>query len=1222
MLPLWIIDLTQDADRRKTFTDLLGRVKGVLTDNENVLNGTDTKETQFIPAKIFLDKYENKEDARECIWYYSHFENPFNDKEVLNAPYRPSEQDEADINAYFKTLLELEAESNDKLKDIQDREGNYRKELFDIFNRDFQEVAVKEGQSFMDLLVKTMADAKAKALEKKDSVFEQDVVNALCLDFEQKLETEEQSFKDLLDKAMAEAESKASMNAKTIADAKAKVLEEFQLKSHRAKFEALYKKFKEKVEDETREFKAKMLSIKNDAKLTAEAVEKNNEEEIIQKDIFEQLYQEFQKHIVEEGREFMDLLVESMNDSETKIMQEAKQKMLLDKEVAYHTDIARTLYKDFQEKVVEQGQKFIDLLRRTSGHAYSVINICVIGDSTEKFSRLVFPSVAIMLQKEKGRILPHHVHQGVSILGAFYIPSNVNAREVNERNEIRKTLEEIDVQHNISTVRGYDRMLYYQNVQNRAENVYPLLNRAAEAEYLLQCLEHLYYACSEVHPLMNGVTDDCFYFSMGATSVYFDSLLQNKRDKHRVAKELLENFLKDGDLEKPDTGAPWFNGQLYLVALNADSAEDAAEQGARAGYLPSLDLRAALKPESIIEVFRDVSISINSVDEPTIRLDPIVEFRNKDLKRTYFLQDLKYYPAEMHYLINEYVDEASKEKFEASSKIRKSKTEDFAMKLSLGIKTLLKTCNVHTGGLKRVETNVDDLKTNIGKIRERVDKLLERELWQDAIINNEDNVPKKLRDFFIDYHQAYCNDLKAKSEKERCLCKSKKDIAMKLLKRNLGTETPLLSRLAKNFLQSLVTTIAMVPLLKMLSPDVFDLGDIYSHAAFWATGIFMIPVLIQIITLLCYYWNRRNIKRRLKAYYLHDAYARFVNRAYTEIQKYYDDCTELCDKYLKRCERIRKEVRIPDWKQDDLELPETRFNQPLAGGNFGGKLIMGEDEVEPAVIRLPTKSQCRVPDLNRSDYFGLINGYNDGIDILMRGIRLAEEQTHHYDEEKQQEVFESKDYQAKKEEKEWKESKDEFLVKLLDSIEHDLLPRNFPTVGDKVLGYKEKYNNDSKKQSANVLVPFAEYAATNGEFTTSADQEFVDLKTNDHRVEELLSSSLNVIPKVREDKDRDLYQRFMFLTRWRVFDYVRLNRVLPLEDFDEESRKELVCDIAANKQKCKQEACYPSSLLLLAMSRAGVSRDTNWLRLFPDRLPSGTVKADMDAYLNILNVDD
>ncbi len=1223
MLPLWIIDLTQDADRRKTFTDLLGRVKGVLTDNDNVLNGTDTNETQFIPAKIFLDKYENKEDARECIWYYSHFENPFNDKEVLNAPYSPSEQDEADIDAYFKSLLELEAESNDKLKDIQEREGNYRKELFDIFNRDFQEVAVKEGQSFMDLLVKTMADTKAKALEKKDSVFEQDVVDALCLDFEQKLETEEQSFKDLLDKAMAEAESKASMNAKTIADAKAKVLEEFQLKSHRAKFEALYKKFKEKVEDETREFKAKMLSIKNDAKLTAESVEKNNEEEIIQKDIFEQLYQEFQKHIVEEGREFMDLLVESMNDSETKIMQEAKQKMLLDKEVAYHTDIAKTLYKDFQEKVVEQGQKFIDLLRRTSGHAYSVINICVIGDSTEKFSRLVFPSVAVMLQKEKGRILPHHVHQGVSILGAFYIPSNVNAREVDERNEIRKTLEEIDVQHNISTVRGYDRMLYYQNVQNRAENVYPLLNRKAEAEYLLQCLEHLYYACSEVHPLMNGVTDDCFYFSMGATSVYFDSLLQNKRDKHRVAKELFEEFLKDGDLEKPDTGAPWFNGQVYLVALNADSSDGAAEQAVnRVGYLPSLDLRLALKPESIIEVFRDVSISINQVQEPIIRLDPILEFRNKDLKRVYFLQDLKYYPAEMHYLINEYVDGASKEKFEASSKIRKAKTEDFAMKLSLGIKTLLKTCDVHTGGLKRVETNVDELKTNIGKIRDRVDTLLERELWQDAIINNEDNVPKKLRDFFIDYHQAYCNDLKAKSEKERVLCKSKKDIALKLLKRNLGTETPLLSRLAKNFLQSLVTTIAVVPLLKLLSPDVFDLGDIYSHAALWATGIFMIPVLIQIITLLCYYWNRRNIKRRLKAYYLHDAYARFVNRAYTEIQKYYDDCTELCDKYLKRCERIRKEIRIPDWEKDGLELPDTRFNQPLAGGNFGGKLIMGEDEVEPAVIRLPTKSQCKVPDLNRSDYFSLINGYNDGIDILMRGIRLAEEQTHHYDEEKQQEVFESKDYQAKKEEQEWGECKKEFLTRLLDSIEHDLLPRNFPTVGDKVLGYREKYINDSKKQSARVLVPFTEYAATNGEFTTSADQEFVDLKTNDRRVEELLRSSLNVFPNVREDKDRDLYQRFMFLTRWRVFDYVRLNRVLPLEDFDEESRKDLVCDIAANKQKCKQEACYPSSLLLLAMSRAGVSRDTNWLRLFPDRLPSSTVKADMDAYLNILNEAD
>lgn len=1218
MLPLWIIDLTQDADRRKTFTDLLGQVKGVLTDDDSVNKGKNAD-----ASRSFSDFYEDQKNARECIWFYSHIENPFKDKDVLNAPYRPSEQDEADIDAYFKALLELEAESNEKLKDIQDREGNYRKELSDIFNRDFQEVAVKEGQSFMDLLVKTMAEAKAKALEKKGSVFEQDVVDALCLDFEQKLETEEQSFKNLLDKAMAEAESKASMNANTIADAKAKVLKDFQLKTHRVKFEGLYKKFKEKVEDETREFKAKMLSIKTDAKLNAESVIKSNEEEIIQKDIFEQLYQEFQKHIVEEGREFMDLLVESMNDSETKIMQEAKQKMLLDKEVAYHTDIARTLYHDFQEKVVEQGQRFIELLRRTSGHAYSVINICVIGDSTEKFSRLVFPSVAIMLQKEKGRILPQHVHQGLSILGAFYIPSDVNARDVNERNAIRKTLEEIDVQHNISTVRGYDRMLYYQNVQNRAENVYPLLNREAEAEYLLQCLEHLFYACSEVHPLMDGVSDDCFYFSMGATSVYFDSLLQNKRDKYRVAKELFEEFLKDGDLEKPDVGAPWFNGQIYLVNLKeAAFGEKSDNDVKQVGYLPSLDLRAALKPESIIEVFRDVSISIDQVQEPTIRLDPIVEFRNKDLKRVYFLQDLKYYPAEMHYLINEYVDGASKEKFEASSKIRKAKTEDFAMKLSLGIKTLLKTCNVHTGGLKRVETNVDDLKTNIGKIRDRVDDLLEWELWHKAIIDNEDNVPKKLRDFFIDYHQAYCNDLKAKSEKERVLCKSKKDIALKLLKRNLGTETPLLSRLAKNFLQSLVTTIAMVPLLKMLSPDVFDLGDIYSHAAFWATGIFMIPVLIQIITLLCYYWNRRNIKRRLKAYYLHDAYARFVNRAYTEIQKYYDDCTELCDKYLKRCERIRKEVRIPDWKQDDLELPETRFNQPLAGGNFGGNLIMGEDEVEPAVIRLPTKSQCRVPDLNRSDYFGLINGYHDGINILMQGMRLEEEQTHHYDEETQREVFESKDYQAKKEEKDWEEYKKKFLDRLFASIENDLLPRTYPTVGEKILGYSEKYSNDTKKQASRVLGPFTEYAASNGEFTTSADREYVDLKTNDRRTENLFDSLLNVIPNIGEDKVRDLYQRYMFLTRWRTFDYVRLNRVLPLEDFDEESRKEVVCDIEVNRQKFEQEACYPSSLLLLAMSRAGVSRDTNWLRLFPDRLPSGIVKADMDAYLNILNVDD
>ena len=265
MLPLWIIDLTQDADRRKIFTDLLGQVKGVLTYEDGVLKEPNA-------THDFLESYEDNEKSRECIWFYSHIKNPFESEKDLNAPFA------ADM---------------------------------------------------------------------------------------------------------------------------------------------------------------------------ATGVEE---------------------------------------------------------EVEYHRQIANKLYKDFQEVVVKEGQKFIELLRRTSGHAYSVINICVVGDSTEEFSRLVFPSVAVMLQKEKGRILPHHVHQGMSILGAFYIPSDVNTFEVSIRNKIHKTLEEIDVQHNISTVRGYDRMLYYQNVQNRAENSYPLLNHEAEAQYLLQCLEHLYYACSEVHPLMNGVT--------------------------------------------------------------------------------------------------------------------------------------------------------------------------------------------------------------------------------------------------------------------------------------------------------------------------------------------------------------------------------------------------------------------------------------------------------------------------------------------------------------------------------------------------------------------------------------------------------------------------------------------------------------------------------------------------------------------------------------------
>ena len=111
-------------------------------------------------------------------------------------------------------------------------------------------------------------------------------------------------------------------------------------------------------------------------------------------------------------------------------------------------------------------------LRKSNVKPYQPINVVVIGDSTQLFSLHLFPSIAALIQKERGRILQGHIHQGLIITGILYIPCNANARKSEIREQTLRTLQEIEVQHNISSIRGYDHIMYYQNVQNRTDISY------------------------------------------------------------------------------------------------------------------------------------------------------------------------------------------------------------------------------------------------------------------------------------------------------------------------------------------------------------------------------------------------------------------------------------------------------------------------------------------------------------------------------------------------------------------------------------------------------------------------------------------------------------------------------------------------------------------------------------------------------------------------------
>ena len=212
-------------------------------------------------------------------------------------------------------------------------------------------------------------------------------------------------------------------------------------------------------------------------------------------------------------------------------------------------EYAKLLY-EFQEKLIKTGKGVIEGLRQSSVKPYEVINIVVLGDIREQFSRMIFPSLATILQKEKGRILPHHIHQGMEMVGMLYIPCDINTYDVAEREKTLQTLKEIELQHKLTSIRGYDHMFLFQDVQNRTETTYPKLSEKQQAEYIIQCLINLYFACDRNHPLFRGTASaDNFYMTIGATSIHFDMTAEDERDNFEVAKAILDTFKDEGEGE-------------------------------------------------------------------------------------------------------------------------------------------------------------------------------------------------------------------------------------------------------------------------------------------------------------------------------------------------------------------------------------------------------------------------------------------------------------------------------------------------------------------------------------------------------------------------------------------------------------------------------------------------------------------------------------------------
>lgn len=842
--------------------------------------------------------------------------------------------------------------------------------------------------------------------------------------------------------------------------------------------------------------------------------------------------------------------------------------------------LAHAVY-DFQSRVVEEGVRFITMLRKSNVDPFRTINILILGDITESTSQLLFPSLASIIQKEKGRIIPHHIHQGLEITGALYIPCDINSRDVGRRQTFKRMLNEIEVARLNTANRGYDRMILYQNVQNRTQCSYPMLDDTQLAEYLLQCVIHLYYATDSVHSLISGTSSaDDFYISIGATSIFFDMEVQDERDCLTVASDMLKKFLDNPEGEKKEARG------IRLI----DS-----------GFMRS---------EEVLSKLENINaININDIDIPQPSPDPVRDPFAATLKKKYYGGYLRDFPMNLMRVIYSHIDDATHQSLQDITADRKRAVSNTAAALKPAIASLIKRVTPDSGGLAHIESEIRSLQQSLSAERRKVKNTLDEKFWNKI---QESASMKGYRLPFEDYHSAYLSDLESKDG--GAACKEMKETALKDLANHLGKQPTMLSVILRCVVGGIIFALGIVPLLAAISPHLVDLGRVRHNAAAWYVGMFFVPSLIELAKGFLYRRKLHLYIDRLKSYFFHDAYARVANRAENEVHRYYDSISDLCNKYLDRIRQIRLKAAI-DRRPDRhlMELPETMFNIDLCNGTFGGFRIIPERLIESVRIRV-AGDPVEIAKLSTQNFFTLINSMNHDFEILFEGI----------DTEKKRQIvaeegdegtyrFLSHDEIAANENKVWEKAFAKFQRKLIDDVKEEMLPREHPTVCDNLLHFHDE--TDSRE----FLQPLLDFAATNGEITSASDPEYADIKSN-RNVEILFKGTLPIYnTKYQRDRHDPLYNRYLFLTRWRSFDRFSLNRILPREDFDADIRRQRV--IENDSPRKDEEERLPVSSVLLSALFPNDEAISEWLRLFDARDYAAAQKK-RTAFQNIMNIND
>ena len=559
-----------------------------------------------------------------------------------------------------------------------------------------------------------------------------------------------------------------------------------------------------------------------------------------------------------------------------------------------------------------------------AGYPVNNFQIVILGAADEKLSQTAFAPLPGLIRDYLPRIVSDHANLGVEVTGILFIPSTINQLDdVRERERAAMMLEDVNMLSNTLGARHFNRVVAYQDIQYKGVRFYPGLSEEERTELLFQILSHLFLVGERSERLFDKIGQESGIFSLGAASVYYSSEQHKSYELKRLMDKLLAEF-KEKENADEDYAFKSVREILDENAVSPDSVSKRLSEGCG-----SLDV--------------DLKKMLGEADP-----HPVWDLFRSDLIPAYYKKFLKYTPARLTRFMQSLSYVLLKGRADIIRKNRKNAVSGIKNLLRSAYRKILLDNAAKYATISQLEAFFKQAKDYLGEQRAKVVlTLLE-------IVP----VPEYLRH---DY--------------DKCLLDeegNKPSAIMDKIRKNLKKEPIVLSVVVRCFLLGILLVFTIIPLLRVLSPKVINLGEIATIECLWIPVIFFLPLIIAFFIKLRRHFKRiKRLKYRLLAATLLAINKRLSKFLMDEEGAFYDELATESAAQLELLAKFRELLHAHDVNKGELLIPETKFNQPLVGGSFCGEKLIEDESATEAEIRVGDET-LRLSMLEKKDLLTLL----------------------------------------------------------------------------------------------------------------------------------------------------------------------------------------------------------------------------------------------------------